>query len=103
MTDLGGTQSRAPVFKIVLAGEPVLSHHVELLALMLDDHPIAERLKRGLSQRNSIVALTTEDREHLIRVLATPPSGLAALQRVLQRQQETLRRREPDAPSRHSS
>lgn len=96
MTDLGGTQSRPPVFKIVLAGEPVLSHHVELLASMLDDHPIAERLKRGLIQRNSIVTLTTEDREHLTQVLATPPSGLAALLRVLQRQQETLRWRAPN-------
>lgn len=96
MTDFGGTRSERPVFKIVLAGEPVLSHHVELLASMLDDHPIAARLTRGLVQRNSIVTLTTEDREHLIQILASPPSGLAALQRVLQHQRERSRRRPPN-------
>ena len=94
MTDLEGTRSETPVFKVMLAGEPVLSHHVELLASMLDDHPLAERLKRGLVQRNSIVTITTDDREHLIQILGRPPpSGLAALQSVLQRQQERLRRR----------
>lgn len=95
MTDLEGTRSEAPVFKMVLAGEPVLSHHVELLASMLDDRVLAERLKRGLVQRNSIVTLTPKDREHLIQVLGSPPSGLAALQSVLKRQQERLRRRPP--------
>ena len=94
MTDSGGTRSEPPVFKIVLAGEAVLSHHVELLASMLDDHPIAERLNRGLAQRNSIVTLTSEDREILIELLEHPPSGLAALQSALLRQ----RRMSPRVP-----
>ena len=94
MSDLHDPQ--APSFKIVLAGEPVLSHHVALLATMLEDHPLAERLRRGLAQRNTIVALTTEDREHLIDLLGTAPSGLVALHGTLQRQERTLRRRPPE-------
>jgi hypothetical protein len=80
----------------VLAGEPVLSQHVELLAVMLDDHPLARRLERGLAQRNSIVALSTEDREMLIKLLDKPPSGLAALQGTLVRQQRQRERRPPN-------
>jgi hypothetical protein len=80
----------------VLAGEPVLSQHVELLARMLDDHPLAARLKRGLGQRNSIVSLTTEDRLMLIELLDTPPAGLAALQDTLVRQQRQRERRPPN-------
>lgn len=54
MTD-EGTRSEARVFTVVLAGEPVLGKNVALLATMLDDRPLAQRLKRGLAQRNSIV------------------------------------------------
>lgn len=52
MTD-EGTRSEARVFTVVLAGEPVLGKNVALLATMLDDHPLAQRLERGLAQRNS--------------------------------------------------
>jgi hypothetical protein len=73
---------------VVLAGESVLGHHVQLLADMLGNHPLAVRLERALEQSNSIVALTTDDREHLLEVLDKPPSGLAALHAVLLRQQK---------------
>jgi hypothetical protein len=76
------------VFKVVLAGEPVLSQHVALLATMLGDHPLAQRLERGLVQRNSMVALSTEDRELLLELLNDPPSGLAGLQSALVRQRK---------------
>ena len=91
-----GTRSEARVVTVVLAGEPVLGKNVALLATMLDDHPLAQRLKRGLAQRNSIVMLTSEDREMLIVVLKDPPSGLAGLQSTLLRQQRMPRRLPPN-------
>jgi uncharacterized protein (DUF1778 family) len=60
---------------------------------MLDGHPLANRLERGLALRNSIVALTTKDRELLIELLDKPPSGLAALHSALLRQRQTSLRR----------
>jgi hypothetical protein len=80
----------------VLAGEPVLSQHVELLARMLGDHPLAGRLELGLAERNSIVGLTTEDRDMLIGLLDPPPSGLAALHSALLRQSRMSPRRPPN-------
>jgi hypothetical protein len=80
---------------VVLAGESVLCHHVQLLADMLGNHPLAVRLERALEQSNSLVALTTEDREHLLELLNKPPSGLAALHAVLLRQQKQRVSRPP--------
>lgn len=81
-----GPKGTDAVFRVVLAGEPVLSQHVAVLATMLGDHSLAQRLNRGLVQRNSIVALSTEDRELLLGLLDDPPSGLAGLQSALLRQ-----------------
>lgn len=79
---------------MVVAGEAVLGQHVRLLAEMLGTHdPLAVRLERALTQKNSMVALTSEDRERLLELLADPPSGLAALRTVLLRQQKQRDRR----------
>ena len=77
----------------MLAGEPDLGEQVELLARMLGEHPLADRLELGLAQRNSIVGLSTEDRDMLIELLHTPPSGLAALHDALLRQSRMSPRR----------
>ncbi len=77
----------------MVAGEAVLGQHVRLLADMLGAHPLAVRLERALAQKNSMVALTSEDRERLLELLADPPSGLAALRTVLVRQQKQRDRR----------
>lgn len=79
---------------MVVAGEAVLGQHVRLLAEMLGtNHPLAVRLERALTQKNSMVALTSDDRERLLELLADPPSGLAALRTVLLRQQKQRDRR----------
>ena len=78
---------------MVVAGEAVLGQHVRLLAEMLGPHPLAVRLERALGQKNSMVALTSEDRERLLELLADPPAGLAALRTVLVRQQKQRDRR----------
>ena len=95
--DCGGPHRRVerrPISNVVVAGEAVLGQHVRLLAEMLGTHhPLAVRLERALTQKNSMVALTSEDRERLLELLADPPSGLAALRTVLLRQQKQRDRR----------
>lgn len=86
---------RRPIANVVVAGEAVLGQHVQLLADMLDGHPLAVRLELALAQENSMVALTSEDRERLLELLNDPPSGLAALRTVLVRQQKQRQRRPP--------
>ena len=79
---------------MVLAGEPVLSKDVVLLAGMLDGDALSTKLLRGVANENSIVALSLADRQRIVAVLADPPAGLAELKNVLVKQLKQLKDRE---------
>jgi len=71
---------------MMLAGLPVRDHDVLHLARLLHDagfEDTAEVLVVALEAEQTLVALTIEDRERILRVLDEPPERLAALRVVL--------------------
>ena len=67
---------------------------VLLLATLLDGDDLSVKLARGLENDNSIVALSVDDRQRIVAVLADPPAGLAELKSVLVKQMKQLKDRE---------
>jgi hypothetical protein len=79
---------------LTLAGETVRSEHVQQLASMLDGHPLGTKLQRALDNGNTLVALSTDDRDQLLEVLPTCPPGLRGLYDTLRSQREKSKARE---------
>ena len=72
---------------MILSGSPVRTDNVELLASMLDGDQLAMKLERAVANKNSLVALSLDDRRRIVAVLATDaPWGLAELRSVLVKQ-----------------
>ena len=77
-----------------LAGATVGTAHVEFLAAMVDEE-LAAKLTRAITNDNKIVALSSDDREHLLAVLTeTAPGGLLELRSLLLKQSAATRKRE---------
>jgi hypothetical protein len=79
---------------LILAGTTVRADNVLLLASKLDGDPLAQKLERGVANGNTIVALSDEDRQRIVDVLADSPSGLAELRSTLAGQLKKKRDRE---------
>jgi hypothetical protein len=72
---------------VILSGSPVRTDNVALLASMLDGDELAVKLERAVVNKNSLVALSLDDRRRIVAVLAAEtPWGLAELQDVLVKQ-----------------
>jgi len=71
----------------MLAGIPVSPELVRELAVVVDE-PTAGVLERALRDEVKVLALTIEDREHILRALEDCPDGLAELRGVLVREHE---------------
>jgi hypothetical protein len=71
----------------MLAGIPVSGEFVRRLAACVDE-PTASYLTLAVEAGRSVVALTIEDRERIIRALGDRPDGLAELRGVLLREHE---------------
>ena len=68
---------------MILSGTPVRTDQVQLLASMLDGE-LATKLERAVTNQNSIVALSIDDRHRIVAALGIDgPSGLAELRSVL--------------------
>ena len=67
-----------------VAGTPVRTESVLLLAGIVGDDELSAKLERAVTNGNAIVAVTQDDRERILGVLSpnTPP-GLAELRDVL--------------------
>jgi hypothetical protein len=76
---------------MMLAGIPVVPDLVRELADLVDE-PTASVLERALETEVTVLALTIEDRERILRALDDPPDGLADLRGVLLREHEWRRR-----------
>lgn len=71
---------------ISLCGLPVRAENVRLLASKLEGDPLAGKLERAVVNGNSIVALSYEERERIVEVLAIAPANLGGLRAELQAQ-----------------
>jgi hypothetical protein len=72
---------------VILSGSAVRTDNVKLLAGMLDGDELAVKLERAVVNKNSLVALSLDDRRRIVAVLAgDAPWGLAELQGVLVKQ-----------------
>ena len=71
---------------ISLCGLPVRAENVRLLASKLEGDQLAQKLERALVHNNSIVALSVEERERIVEILALTPSTLAGLRSELEAQ-----------------
>lgn len=71
---------------ISLCGLPVRTENVRLLASKLEDDQLAQKLERALVHNNAIVALSVEERERIVEILALTPSTLAGLRSELEAQ-----------------
>ena len=71
---------------ISLCGLPVRAESVRLLASKLEGDQLAQKLERALVHNNSIVALSVEERERIVEVLALAPTTLAGLRSELEGQ-----------------
>lgn len=72
---------------MILSGSAVRTENVHLLARMLDGDELAATLERAVTNGNSIVALTVDDRHRIVAVLAgDAPSGLTELRGILIKQ-----------------
>jgi hypothetical protein len=67
---------------MMLAGIPVSADLVRVLADLIDE-PTATVLERSLETEVTLLALTIDDRERIIRALDDPPASLAQLRGVL--------------------
>jgi hypothetical protein len=80
-----------------LAGATVATAHVRFLATMVDGE-LAAKLNRAISNDNEIVALSADDRTHLLAVLTeTTPGGLLELRSVLTKHSAATRKRDAQA------
>ena len=80
---------------MVLSGFTVRTEHVQLLARMLDGDDLAAKLERAIVNENSLVALSLEDRNRIVDVLAVEtPAGLAELRSVIVAQLKKHKERE---------
>jgi hypothetical protein len=69
---------------MILAGVPVDTEHVQLLARMLHrKDPLGRRLALAVEQREPVVALTIAERARLLAALDPPPQQLATLYEAL--------------------
>jgi hypothetical protein len=68
--------------------------NVRLLASKCDGDELAQKLERAVTNENTIVALSVEDRERIIEVLGESPSNLADLRNLLVMQLKKLKDRE---------
>jgi hypothetical protein len=67
-----------------VAGTPVRTESVLLLAGIVGDAELSAKLGRAVTNDNAIVALTQDDRERIVAVLSRyAPPGLAELRDVL--------------------
>jgi hypothetical protein len=71
---------------ISLCGLPVRAESVRLLARKLEGDQLALKLERALVHNNSIVALSVEERERIVDVLALTPATLSGLRAELEAQ-----------------
>ncbi len=72
---------------MMLTGIPVRPELVRALAEIVDE-PAAGTLEQALEREVTVLALTIEDRERILRALDDPPAGLAELRGVLLREAE---------------
>ncbi len=70
---------------ITLAGITVAREHIAWLAENLDD-PIADRLRRALTNGVRILGLDVDERESLLRAMTDPTDGLLELRATLLRE-----------------
>ena len=69
---------------MMLAGIRVSPYLVRALAELVDE-PTASLLDRALYRETTVLALTIEDRERILRALEDCPDGLAELRRAASR------------------
>jgi hypothetical protein len=80
---------------MVLSGSTVRNEHVQLLATMLEGDDLAAKLERAIVNKNSIVALSLDDRKRIADLLAVEtPAGLAELRSVIVAQLKRHKERE---------
>ena len=72
---------------MILSGSTVRAEDVQLLAGMLPGGTLGSKLERAVANKNSIVALSLDDRRRIAAVLAAEaPWGLTELHNVLVKQ-----------------
>ena len=79
---------------MILSGAKVRTDQVHLLAGLVKDDELAQKLERGIANNNTIVALSLADRYRIVAVLDDPPGGLVELRSVLVTQLKRLKDRE---------
>lgn len=79
---------------MVLSGVTVRSDQVELLASLLEGDELAAKLSRAVENRNDLVAISSADRQLIVKVLDPPPFGLVELRDVLLKQLKQAKDRE---------
>jgi hypothetical protein len=84
----------APVRAISLCGVPVRVDALRLLRGKLGETELAQKLERAVANDNTIVALSTQERQDIVDALAETPSGLAELRNALVTQLKRLKDRE---------
>jgi len=68
---------------VSLCGLAVRAENVRLLSLKLEGDPLAQKLERALTNDNSIVALSFEERARIVEVLTVSPAALAGIRTEL--------------------
>ena len=68
---------------VSLCGLPVRAENVRLLARKLEGDPLAQKLERALTNDNSIVALSFEERARIVEALTVAPASLAGIRTEL--------------------
>lgn len=89
MADSGGSRS-----SVSLCGMPLRFESVRLLASRLEGDELAEKLERAVAHRNTIVALSFEERQRIVDVLASTPGTLPDLRLALDAQVRKRREQE---------
>ncbi len=67
---------------------------MELLASLLEGDELAAKLNRAVENRNDLVAISSADRQLIVKVLDPPPFGLVELRDVLLKQLRQAKDRE---------
>ncbi len=67
---------------------------MELLASLLEGDELAAKLSRAVENRNDLVAISSADRQLIVKVLDPPPFGLVELRDVLLKQLKQAKDRE---------
>lgn len=68
---------------VSLCGLAVRAENVRLLALELEGDPLAQKLERALTNDNSIVALSFEERARIVAALTVAPASLVGIRTEL--------------------